>query len=89
MNSEVINLGYIPPFRDEQPFQYGNRNIYSQRGIKQVSPVLKGSFQRVLAEEERKAFYQQSKNKHKHPKEKSHKMISKLTGKGTYVDEVV
>ncbi|OIJ10101.1 hypothetical protein BKP35_13370 [Anaerobacillus arseniciselenatis] len=87
-------MGYVPPVRDQQSFQYGNRSIHSHRSIKQISPVSKGKFHRVLSEQEKEAFndsykYYKANDEKQNKKQKRSQVLSELTGKGTYIDEVV
>lgn len=83
-------MGYVPPVRDQQAFQYGNRLIQGKRGIKPASPVMKGKFHEVLAEQQKQAFYENKVlHEKKQRKKTNHQMVRNLTGKGKYIDEVV
>lgn len=77
-------MGYIPPIRDEQSFQYFNRLQQKKSSIKPLFPVAKGEFQEILSKQE-KLEYLKDVNKGK----KCSKTMKKITGKGYYIDEVV
>lgn len=81
-------MGYIPPVRDEQAFQYGKRIEPSYRGIKPTTPVDKGNFLGILADKEKQMF-NRGKWHNKQKNEKKHQVVRNLTGKGFYIDEVV
>jgi hypothetical protein len=86
----VNDLGYIPPIRDEQAIQYGNRFIHSYRGIVPTSPVMKSDFHSVLADKQKPNFRNQTqKGKSNKTVTKNHKILREITGKGHYIDEVV
>jgi hypothetical protein len=80
-------MGYIPPVRDEQVFQYGNRFIHSYRGIAPTSPVIRGKFHETLSEHQRQTLYRSQQQEIKQVMK--HKIEKEMTGKGRYIDEVV
>lgn len=88
-------MGYIPPVRDEQSVQYGNRFDPTYRGIKPASAVVKGGFQGILSDKEKEEFNRRRKDDYKSnrlnkpSRSKRSKVIRDMTGKGYYIDEVV
>jgi hypothetical protein len=88
----VTDLGYIPPIRDEQAIQYGNRFIHSYHGIVPTSPVMKSDFHTVLADQQKPTNirkHNQKRNSNKVATKNHHKVLREMTGKGHYIDEVV
>ncbi|MFN7253113.1 MAG: hypothetical protein ACK4M9_20420 [Anaerobacillus sp.] len=84
-------MGYIPPIRDEQAIQYGNRFIHSYHGIVPISPVMKSDFHSVLADKQKPTKFRNHNQKGKNNKTatKNHNILREMTGKGHYIDEVV
>lgn len=88
----MIIIGYIPPVRDEQSVQYGNRFDPTNRGIKPTSAVVKANFQGILSDKEKAGFNRRRKSDHKLSKSsniKKSKVIRDMTGKGYHIDEIV
>ncbi len=83
-------MGYIPPVRDEQLFQYGNRLNHHSQGITPTSPVIKGTFHNVLTEKQKQLLIDHKKYHHqKKKKNLNYEIIQEVTGKGYYINESV
>ncbi|OIJ10375.1 hypothetical protein BKP37_17665 [Anaerobacillus alkalilacustris] len=82
-------MGYIPPIRNEQLFQYGNRIPYDQPSIKPISAVAKSKFHEVLTEQQKQINYTILKNEYNRRKFTNRKLICELTGKGYIIDASV
>lgn len=81
-------MGYIPPVRDDQSFEYGKRISPARKGIKPTSSVVKGKFHQVLTETH-KNYGKSKSQKNKDGKKEIHKIVCSVTGKGKYIDEVI
>ena len=83
-------MGYVPPVRDEQQIQYGNRYVHKREGIRPASPVEEARFQKVLAEKQRENNPEKKRKNQMGKKIKSEREIKpSIFGKGKYFDEIV
>lgn len=82
-------MGYVPPVRDEQSFQYGNRYVHRYRGITPTSPVQKAKFQKILEEHEQYPRETRKNNSRRETVNRKKEVERKVLRKGHYIDEVV
>lgn len=86
-------MGYIPPIRDAQAIQYGNRISPYIPGIKPISPATHAKFKEVLRKHQSEGQYvernvKQLEKKYRNKPNLSSK-INKITGKGNRFDEQI
>ncbi|MCD8502347.1 MAG: hypothetical protein LRY71_12645 [Bacillaceae bacterium] len=80
-------MGYVPPIRDDQQFQYGNRYVYKKEGIRPMSPVEEIRFLKVMSENPGgKQHKYQGKDQHSYERPF---VSERMFGKGEYFDQMV
>lgn len=84
-------MGYIPPVRDDQVVQYGNRYIHRKHSIQATSPVNKSEFFEGLKKRKEKliSYDKDQVIVTKGMEGKKNQVYRELTGKGYFIDEVV
>jgi hypothetical protein len=82
-------MGYIPPSRDEQAFQYGKRLVNHYRAIKPISRVVKGKYIEIFTERQGPAIERTKSVNNKSISSSKYKKATNITGKGNVIDEVI